>query len=337
MNYYKLVIKDCQINNNGEGNNAGISLTYPNYNVRPVGEWDEWRRPKNILVQGNTIYSNSNYGVYVSAGEYNVIKLNFIWDNSKYGLQLASSWNRTDIPCEYTTVEYNEIYDNQRNGVKLTSYNQYNTFTGNEIYNNGTGGTSDYYKYGFLFQDGNNNMIQNNTISGNALGGLYLWGKGDPSYTWYSTTDNIIIGNIISDHTATGGHGIYVPAQSGYPNSGFLNSHINYNNITDNLTYGLENADATQIVDAENNWWGDATGPKHATTNPCGGGDEVSDNVDYTSWLDADYPGGSQRNYNVENITQSTLHNCIQEAIDAAYDGDTLNVFVGESDHSYES
>ena len=188
-----VVIKDCEIfNNGGSKNYAGISLTHPNYILRPVGVWDEWRRPKNILVQGNTIHSNSNYGLYVSAGENNVIRSNEIWGNSKYGIQLASSWNRTDIPCEYTTVENNDIHDNARNGVKLTSYNQHNTFTKNKIYDNGWGytGSKDYYKYGFLFQDGNDNTLEKNRITGNALGGLYLWGKGDPSYTWYSTTNN---------------------------------------------------------------------------------------------------------------------------------------------------
>jgi len=166
---------------------------------------------------------------------------------------------------------------NVRNGVKLTSYNQYNTFTGNTIYNNGSGGSSDYYKYGFLFQDGNNNTIQNNTITGNELGGLYLWGKGDPSYTWYSTTDNSIIGNTISNHTATGGHGIYVPVSYGNPNSGFLNSNINGNKITNNLAYGLENADATQIINASGNWWG--------TTVPTEVAGKISSYVDYTPWL----------------------------------------------------
>lgn len=282
-----VVIEDCHIySNGGSGNYAGVSLTHPNYILRVVGVWDEWRRPKNILVQGNTIHTNSSYGLYLSAGEDNVILSNEIWDNSKYGLQLASSWNRTDIPCEYTTVEDNEIHDNTRNGVKLTSYNQHNTFTGNTISNNGYGGTSDYYKYGFLFQDGNDNIIENNTITGNALGGLYLWGKGDLSYTWYSTTNNSITGNTISNHT---GHGIYIPALFGNPNSGFLNSSINFNNITNNSAYGLENADTTQTVDAECNWWGHPTGP--GGIGP-GTGDAVSDYVIYEPWLLAAAPDG---------------------------------------------
>ena len=156
-----------------------------------------------------------------------------------------------------TSVSSALSFDNVRNGVKLTSYNQYNTFTGNTIYNNGYGGSSDRYRYGFLFQDGNNNTIQSNTITGNALGGLYLWGKGDPSYTWYSTTDNNITGNTISNHTATGGHGIYVPVLYVNPNSGFLNSNINGNKITEVETFSksLKSGDfrfTTQLLYSSN-------------------------------------------------------------------------------------
>ena len=248
-----LIIKDCEIfNNGGSMNYAGISLTHPNYILRPVGVWDEWRRPKNILVQGNTIHSNDNYGLYVSAGENIVIKLNEIWDNSKYGLQLASSWNRADIPCEYTSVKKNEIHHNARNGVKLTSYNQHNTFTKNEIYNNGYSGSKDYYKYGFLFQDGNDNTLEKNTITGNALGGLYLWGKGDPSYTWYSTTNNTITRNTISNHTATNAEGMYAPPQSGNPNSGFLNSTISKNKVENCGDNGIHLEDVEHITISRN-------------------------------------------------------------------------------------
>ena len=39
-----------------------------------------------------------------------------------------------------------------------------------------------------------------------------------------------------------------------------------------------------QAVDAEFNWWGDSTGPYHATDNPGGLGDSVVGNVDFTPW-----------------------------------------------------
>jgi len=288
-----VVIRNCDILNNTGG--AGISLTYPLYSG-PWGSYDEWRRPKNILVEADSIEGNSDYGIYVSAGKDNVIRSNDISGSSKYGLQLAASMTYTEIPCEYTTVDSNEIYDSGRNGVKLTSYNRYNTFTGNNIYNNGFSGTSDYYKYGFLFQDGDHNVIQNNTITGNALGGLYLWGKGDPSYTWYATTDNTITGNVISNHTAAGAQGVYVPINYGNANSGFLNAIINGNSITDNLAFGLENADAT------------------------------SDDVDYSPWWGANYVGDPHTSPWTWHLNTTST---IQAGIDASSPGDIVNVQAG--------
>jgi hypothetical protein len=51
-----------------------------------------------------------------------------------------------------------------------------------------------------------------------------------------------------------------------------------------NTQYGAFN-NSTTIIVAENDWWGDASGPYHPTTNPSGTGDQVSDYVDYSPWL----------------------------------------------------
>jgi hypothetical protein len=55
---------------------------------------------------------------------------------------------------------------------------------------------------------------------------------------------------------------------------------LSVNNIFDNDTFGVENADGA-VLDATRNFWGDATGPTHAT-NPGGAGDAVSDDVDFS-------------------------------------------------------
>jgi len=282
-----VVIRNNEVYNNGElggTQTAGISLTYLIYTGTTGGEEPvEWRRPEDILVENNNIYDNYEFGIYLCAAKDSVIRSNDISGSTRKGLLIASSMTATDIPSEYCTVEENEIHDNYLNGIKLVAYNHHNTFTGNTIYGNGFEAPEDRddFKYGFLFQDGDNNILDDNIITGNALGGLYLWGKGDPSYTYYSTTGNAITGNTISDHT---GYGIYIPANYGNPNSGFSNSTINENNIENNSTYGLKNADATQIVDATWNWWGAASGPRHLTLNPTGTGNSVSDNVDYIPW-----------------------------------------------------
>ncbi|MBN1887265.1 MAG: Ig-like domain-containing protein [Thermoflexales bacterium] len=63
---------------------------------------------------------------------------------------------------------------------------------------------------------------------------------------------------------------------------------LRYNQVYSNAqvytdTYGLRNSGQI-TVDARYNWWGDASGPRHAT-NPAGRGDEVSDLVQFDPWL----------------------------------------------------
>jgi len=58
---------------------------------------------------------------------------------------------------------------------------------------------------------------------------------------------------------------------------------IYQNNFENNSAYGLYNDSAS--INAENNWWGNASGPYHPALNPGGLGDRVSDNVDFEPWL----------------------------------------------------
>jgi hypothetical protein len=56
------------------------------------------------------------------------------------------------------------------------------------------------------------------------------------------------------------------------------------NNIAGNVTYGLENLTPATVITAENQWWGDVTGPGGAGP---GSGDPVSEGVDFTPWATA--------------------------------------------------
>ncbi|MDD4607331.1 MAG: peptidoglycan DD-metalloendopeptidase family protein [Patescibacteria group bacterium] len=58
---------------------------------------------------------------------------------------------------------------------------------------------------------------------------------------------------------------------------------INQNNIVNNTSYGVYNRSG-KLVNAQENWWGDTTGPRH-DSNSEGLGDKVSDNVDFSNWL----------------------------------------------------
>jgi hypothetical protein len=56
------------------------------------------------------------------------------------------------------------------------------------------------------------------------------------------------------------------------------------NNIYGNANYGLYNKTPATIAAAENQWWGDPSGPYHPTRNPNGNGNAISDGVDFTPY-----------------------------------------------------
>jgi len=135
--------------------------------------------------------------------------------------------------------------------------------------------------------------ITNNTISGNIVsdagGGIF---SGD-------LTSPTITNNIITGNTAVKGGGIVLYNSSptidsctisnntgeGIRCTNSSNPVINYNNIVNNQGYGVINEDSSVTVNAENNWWGAATGPYHPDSNPAGLGDTVSSYVDFNPWL----------------------------------------------------
>ena len=67
---------------------------------------------------------------------------------------------------------------------------------------------------------------------------------------------------------------------------------VRYNSIHDNAMEGVANSNSTPL-DARNNWWGNASGPYHATLNPGGLGETVGDQVLFDPWLEAP-PEGSE-------------------------------------------
>jgi uncharacterized repeat protein (TIGR01451 family) len=65
---------------------------------------------------------------------------------------------------------------------------------------------------------------------------------------------------------------------------------LRYNHLHDNTEAAVTNWNAPPL-DARDNYWGDLSGPYHATQNPDGLGGEVGDNVLFYPWLDAPSTG----------------------------------------------
>ncbi|KKL09572.1 hypothetical protein LCGC14_2564520, partial [marine sediment metagenome] len=214
------------------------------------------------------------------------------------------------------------IVDNQVNGIKHTAVGrsatgiwignttgsstitnvviQRNTVS-NISANTSPWGSGGYGAYGILINYGGQTVgaqVLDNTISN--LEGLWAHGIGLEGDTPSAVVERNDISHLIDHKTPSDAVAVLVEDNPSADTVG-----IHFNNFY-NLNVGVENK-MTVEVDATSNWWGDATGPKQATTNPSASGDEVSDNVGYTPWLDVTYPDGSERDHNVENITQVTI------------------------------
>lgn len=94
--------------------------------------------------------------------------------------------------------------------------------------------------------------------------------------------------------------------------------HVFACDIFDNTMYGINNY-TTSTVNAQYNWWGDATGPYHPQWNPDGLGDTISDLVWFWPYLESP-----------DHITVPWDYGTIQAAIDAASNNDTIMVAPGD-------
>jgi hypothetical protein len=147
--------------------------------------------------------------------------------------------------------------------------------------------TDDGYGAGVICTQNSAPVIDSCVITNNIGTGLYSSVWSEPTITYCNISRNAgdglcfnecstatVMYNNIRDNER---HGVYCLVNG--------NPKINYNDIAGNGWYGVNNATPSIIINAENNWWGDSTGPYHPDSNPGGSGDPVSDYVDFIPWL----------------------------------------------------
>ncbi|MCK4614494.1 MAG: right-handed parallel beta-helix repeat-containing protein [Thermoplasmata archaeon] len=172
--------------------------------------------------------------------------------------------------CFYSTFTNNSCSDNQ-GGINMAGLSNHNTVMNNSCIEN--------VQYGIRIDGSYRNTIKNNNFSNNSLSTIL---NGYGVYINRLSHNNTLTGNNITGNRV----GIYLGDRS-------RDNKANYNNIYDNSEFGINALDNNGfIIDAKNNWWGNATGPYHPNTNPRGTGDEVTDFVDYDPWLNKPSKGG---------------------------------------------
>ena len=153
------------------------------------------------------------------------------------------------------------------------------------------------------------------TITGNQVGILVKDGADLASVTGNTITSNTHGGIVIESTAGT---------------IGVINNNtISGNGYSVDATHGLGlKNELTTMVDAQNTWWGDASGPYNTPYNTCGLGNAVTGPADFMPWLDG--PTGKPVDLPITNLTDGTFYCTIQDAINdpGTTDGETIKINV---------
>ncbi|HVO76735.1 MAG TPA: right-handed parallel beta-helix repeat-containing protein [Candidatus Bathyarchaeia archaeon] len=277
------------------------------------------------------------YGPHVQPVKLIVMR-NKIFDSKGNGggIMIVGPYGPTYHGASYTSlfsgsvIEDNEITGNHRSGIELaggvqggTAPADYFVIRNNLVTNNGwfSVADKDNLKYGngvTLIRGGSDKAnadasgsrylsFENNTVTGNEKNGFYIGPKNK---------DIISSGNVIQNNgLGTGGYSLwdgvrvdlaesYYAPGTAYTDYGYLtNIPFTGGTIAGSGDYGYRviQTPALGPVDARSNWWGAQSGPYHATLNPGGTGNRVSDNVLFDPWTGK---------YTVSIVPAATLTNC---------------------------
>jgi len=271
---------------------------------------------------GNKLLDNPIAIALRPGSDDNVIESNYISTTGDFGISLISSdnnlikGNRVELDsvgqaiwvdtCSNCEIIANACSVTSGSAIRLVGNMGDGYFSGNIV----RGNVCKDSTIGISLNNGADNLIESNictnignairidasygkTSSGNIIRGNRLvngWSAAIAAVNWcwppefereYGFYENILITeNEIYNNRAgiylTGGDTTNWPVDA----TAFA---VNNNNIAGNELYGAKNL-GTGTLDAENNWWGDPSGPA-----PTGTGDEVIGDVDYDPWATAPF------------------------------------------------
>ncbi|MHC4618247.1 MAG: right-handed parallel beta-helix repeat-containing protein [Planctomycetota bacterium] len=295
----------------------------------------------NANISGNTFYKTTNdFGYAIEVGSQSA---GSVTGNTIYGYDTPAASDGSESAGIYVepaftgrlhggpisvvkpvTVQGNEVYDCQYAMWVGNGYDGYAgdvdiviNVTGNNFHNNVDGAV--------ILQDEDaedgssiNAAFQGNTVSDNNSVGYHIFTHGDGDIT------AAFSGETITGHDT----GLLVADYASGASSSSYSVEIHDSNLSGNGSYGVDNAVSSIVVDAIENCWGDPTGPYHPITNPGGFGSQVSDNVSYYPWyLDCTFTTPVYKP--VHNVTLDAYYDTIREAVDAARNGDIIEVAEG--------
>ncbi len=262
-----IIRRNVMNNNTGDGISIASSyLTTVSYNEisNNNGDGVYLDSSDTTSIMSNNISVNSN-GIHLllSGGTGNNIMNNTIYGNTNHGVYLENSKTATAGNNE---INENRIYGNGGDGIYLLSSK------GNSIQDNIN--ISSNTENGIHLHSSNDNVIANNKVSSNTENGIHLHSSNDNSILTNELYSNIENGIYLYSSSRTaiennsvffnGNHGIYFQESS--EGSSYL---ITYNQIWNNTFYGvyLNTSDSNHFT--KNNIWNNSCGINisHSTGN----------------------------------------------------------------------
>ena len=245
----------------------------------------------NSLITGNTLDSNRKEGIHLTDTScYNIISNNSCSKNGGNGIFIGGGWQWDDGGTAHVgglsqgnQLLNNSCSENSGHGIELQAGSHDSNVTGNDCSDNGLDGILCYIV--------ERAMISWNRCSGNEAGINLSW----------VTSSSISHNNCSANRQY--GLILYASRVNEVHHNSFLNNSVgifidhyvhcttpvNFNNIVGNTLCGLKFREPLEEGDlqAENNWWGDSTGPEDFAWNPDGKGDLVEGPVSYKPWLES--------------------------------------------------
>jgi len=259
----------------------------------------------NVNISGNTVTQNGWHGIAVAGDDdiFNVtISQNIVSSNGRLGLGVGRSNDVFNI-----TLSENTVHSNGFSGIAVYA-EQYMfdvIISGNMVYMNLEDGICiDNWGYAY------NVTLLHNLVHSNRDGGIYLDGYySKPGYYTFLYLNNISTNNIGINIDRT--HTISLNNSISYNSYGifydFSSDNVAHYNDVYNNSHGMYVSGTTK-VNAEHNYWGDASGPYHVSLNPTGKGNSVNGDgtdLDFIPFLTSPVGAINQRPVAVLDVDKS--------------------------------
>jgi hypothetical protein len=243
-------------------------------------------------ITGNTFYKTTDdfgYAIELGSESTGTISGNTIYgydtaalsDGSQSGgiyVENSFTWSHATPLTKDVSVIGNEVYDSQWG---LVIGNEWDGYAGDVdiVLNLSNNSFHDNTIGGVLVADEDKEHGSSVSVSG---GGNSLVNNTDYGYYIYTLGDGDISVSLTCEMITGHDTGVYVEDTGGGSSTSSYSVSIRQSTITGSTSYGIDNTVSAFTLDAENNWWGDDSGPSGMGS---GSGDAVSAYVDYDPWI----------------------------------------------------